>query len=361
MVSANVAGASRPLPSSAGPSSSIAPASLLPAPFSGVPGADEKPRPFYNLGLSCFINASLTALFGPQAFRDTLSRIFHTDEERLRTHLWPVAVSLSGTHQESPAEPAITHEERLAITLAASLRAPTDLDPILRGRSIVPYLFTKHFYNGVQEDANEFLQTSMNDISAPRLHAQCQGMDRPILRCRDCQRERASEPEWFNWLNLSLEHDRRLHRTVQDALNAHLEPELLQDRDFQFRCTNPECQSTRLPYKTSHFNVLPQVLCIQLKRWRSHRVQDALLHDVQCDEELLCQNAVYVRRSIVCHQGSTPKSGHYTCRLHYPSRNGDWWYYNNSERRAASPAELLTTTPVRGSIERTYLAFYERK
>ena len=233
---------------------------MLPTPFSRVPGADDKPRPFYNLGLSCFINASLTALFGPQAFRQALSQIFVSDEQRLRNHLWPVAVSISGRHQESTAEPAITHEERLAVTLAASLRAPTDLDPILRGRSMIPYLFTKHFYHDDQEDANEFLQTIMNEDNAPRLHAQCQGLDRPTLRCRECHTERRATPEWFNWLNLSLEHDGQLHRTIQDALNAHLQPELLTDRDFQFRCRNPDCQSTRLPYKTSHLNVLPQVL-----------------------------------------------------------------------------------------------------
>ena len=95
-------------------------------------------------------------------------------------------------------------------------------------------------------------------------------------------------PKCFSWLSLSLEHEGRLHQTVQAALNAHLQPELLTDKDFQFRCNNPECQSTRLPYKTSNLTVLPKVLCILLKRWRGHGVADALLHDVQCDEQLLC-------------------------------------------------------------------------
>ena len=333
----------------------------MPAPFSGVPGADDKPRPFFNLGNSCFINASLTALFGPQAFRNTLSQIFSNDEHRLRQHLWATAVSMSGTHQESIAEPAMTHEERLAVTLAASLRAPTAQDPCVRGRSIIPYLFTKHFYNAEQEDAHEFLVTILTELNAPRLHAHCEGCDTPVLRCRDCSTERDATPEMFSWLSLSLEHEGKLHHAVQAALNAHLQPELLTDEDFQFRCSNPECQSTRLPYKTSNLTVLPQVLCIQLKRWRGHHVGAALLHDVQCDEEIHCGTTLYVRRSIVCHMGSTPKFGHYTCRLHYPSPNGNWWYYNNAERRRATPEEPFTTTPVKGNTERTYLALYERQ
>ncbi len=58
---------------------------------------------------------------------------------------------------------------------------------------------------------------------------------------------------------------------------------------------------------------------------------------------------------------STPRSGHYTCRLYYPAANSAWWYYNNSERRVATPVEVLTTAPVRGSVERAYLAFYENE
>ena len=161
-----------------------------------------------------------------------------------------------------------------------------------------------------------------------------------------------------HWMNLSLVHDGAVHRTLQAAMDAHFQPELLQGEDFRCLCTNPACQSTRLPFKDSVLAVPPQVLCIQLKRWRTNH--DALLHDVQCDEELRCQGTLYVRRSVICHMGSTPKSGHYTCRIHYPASNGTWWYYNNSERRQATPHELLTIGPVRGNAERAYLLFYER-
>ena len=341
-------------------SSAVGGTPVLSRPFLRIPGSDDKPRPFFNLGNSCFINAALTALFGPVAFRNVLAQIFEEDEARLRRHLWSTAVSISGTHREKVAAPAITHEERLAVTYATSLRAPTDLDDVPRGRAIIPYLFTHRFYHRNQEDANEFLNTIMMEANAPRLYQTCQGLDNPILRCRDCHTERRSEPEWFNWLNLSLVHDEHLHVTIQEALDAHFQPELLTDEDFPFRCANPHCHSTQLPYKISHLTIPPQVLCIQLKRWRTHRVEDALLHVVRCDEELRCQGVLYVRRSVVCHMGDTPKRGHYTCRIQYPSPNGEWWYYNNSERRLATPAELITTTPVRGSMERTYLAFYER-
>lgn len=327
-----------------------------------VPGVDDKPRPFFNLGHSCFINAALTALFGPMAFRQQLLQIFQTNEERLRRTLWPTAVSISGTHREPVIAPAILHEERLAVTYVTSLRAPSETDNIARGRAIIPYLFTHRFYHRNQEDANEFLQALMTEADAPRLHRICQGLDTPILRCRYCHSERRSAPEWFNWLSLPLVHDGvNLHMTVQEALNAYFEPELLTDTDFRYRCDNAECQSVELPYKVHDLTVLPHVLCLQLKRWRTNRVEDALLHDVRCDEEIQCNDTIYVLKSVVCHMGSTPRSGHYTCRLYYPAANSAWWYYNNSERRVATPVEVLTTAPVRGSVERAYLAFYEKR
>ena len=100
-------------------------------------GADDKPRPFYNLRNTCFINASLTTLFGPKPCRQVLSQIFHNDEERLRTQLWPVAVSRTGTRRVSHVA-SFTHEERLAVTYATSLRPSTEHDPIPRGNATIP-------------------------------------------------------------------------------------------------------------------------------------------------------------------------------------------------------------------------------
>ena len=95
-------------------------------------GIDDKPRPFYNLGNSCFINASLTAPFGPSSFRTAILEIFRADEQRLRNALWFSAVSLSGRCPESPTTVPITHEERLAVTYVASRLAPTATERSMR-------------------------------------------------------------------------------------------------------------------------------------------------------------------------------------------------------------------------------------
>ena len=87
---------------------------------------------------------------------------------------------------------------------------------------------------------------------------------------------------------------------------------------------------------------------------------DALLHGVMCEPEVRCGGAHYALRAVICHMGSTPKSGHYTCRIHYPTLAGSWWYYSNSERRLARPGEVGTTAKVAGSVERAYIAFYEQ-
>ena len=93
-------------------------------------GIDDKPRPFYNLGNSCFINASHTALFGPSPFRTAILDIFSADEQRLRNALWKTAISPSGKSPESLSTVPITHEERLAVTYVASRRAPTATDNV---------------------------------------------------------------------------------------------------------------------------------------------------------------------------------------------------------------------------------------
>ena len=205
-----------------------------------------------------------------------------------------------------------------------------------------------------------FLQNLLNADETPNLFRACEGLDSPILRCRVCASERATEPEGFSWLNLHLLRENQVHQSLQEALNAYFEPELLKDTDQHFLCANPNCQSTQLPYKVSNLTIAPQVLCIQLKRWHSHRLQDAILQNVHCEEEIVCQGFRYELHSVICHMGETPKFGHYTCRIRYPASSGNWWYYNNSTRRTASTGEIHTTSLVMGNVERSYLAFYEK-
>ena len=204
-------------------------------------GIDDKPRPFYNLGNSCFINASLTALFGPSPFRTAILDIFRADEQRLRNALWFSAVSPSGRCPESPTTVPITHEEHLAVMYVASRRAPTATDNVACGRAVVPWLFTRPFYHRDPEDAHEFIRALFSE--APRLNALAQGLDTPILRCSVCGSERLAAPEWFTQLTLALRHeDHARSDSVQTALDTFPEPEIM-PTDFRWRCDNAACPS----------------------------------------------------------------------------------------------------------------------
>ena len=326
-------------------------------------GIDDKPRPFYNLGNSCFINASLTALFGPSPFRTAILDIFRADEQRLRNALWKTAISPSGKSPESPTTVPITHEERLAVTYVASRRAPTATDNVACGKAVVPWLFTRRFYDRDPEDAHEFLRALFSE--APRLNALAQGLDTPILRCSVCGSERLAFPEDFTQLGLALRHENHGRvDSVQTALDIFLEPEIM-PADFLWVCDNADCPSPRQrPTFTHNLTTKPDVLCIQLKRWSNDPTTGAQTHethDVLCNDELLCQGQAYDLRSVICHIGGTVKHGHYTCRVHHPASGGTWWYYNNSHRRLATPAEVNATARVRGNVERAYLVFYEKR
>ena len=148
--------------------------------------------------------------------------------------------------------------------------------------------------------------------------------------------------------------------SVQAAVDAYSVPVEV-GLGFHWRCDMDGGRgSKRLPLKQHHDSMAPRVLCLQLVRWHAAGIRGALLHDVLFDPEVQCGGARYTLRAVICHMGSTPKSGHNTCRIHYATPSASWWYYSNSERRLARPGEVDTTAKVAGSVERAYIMFYEQ-
>ena len=143
--------------------------------------------------------------------------------------------------------------------------------------------------------------------------------------------------------------------SVQHAVDNYLEPKKVDDI-YRWRCQS--CRSTLPPWKKTEITHHPHTLVLQLMRWGEQ--QRMLKHAVVPDRTLSVDDKAYTLKSIICHQGSTVQSGHYTARIHHPTANGEFWYYNNTMRRLATERELQTDGPEQHCPERSYVLIYDR-
>ena len=318
-----------------------------------TPQHDDKPRPFVNLGASCYINATLTALFGIQTFRETLKNIYDAHAQRLERVLWPAATSHRVRVLEVT-DARTTNEERLAVTFRACFEPQA-------GTGVVPVLFTNRFYNRQQEDAHEFLLRSIaNEESAPMLSAALSGVDAPQLACSRCGWQRPAAIERFNHMSVQIcRMDGSPVHSVQQAMDMYLQPETIHLRDWI--CENNHCVLSRAgdcsPNKVHSITTPPRVLIVQLVHWKNEANRRiCLFHAVTPEMVLDVSGVQYDLKAIVCHIGPDASHGHYTARIHFPAAGGNWWYYNNTARRLAGDEELETT-----AAERSYILMYEQR
>lgn len=317
----------------------------------------SKPKPFCNLGQSCWINATVMAFFGSTVLRNELRRILDRDAE-LCAVIRPVATSPAGFEKECPFHilaPQITDDHRLAVTYELAM------DQRYTPSSLVPYLFTHRYYaaNPEQKDTHEFYLDVM--AAAPILRSMSTVVLQPSLSCTTCNATRRTlESEPFTCLQLPVQReDHTLITTVQAAVNHYFEPEKLDD-EFVWTCE--VCRSQSPPSKAYTVSVFPSTLVIQLLRWQQGEgAGQSLNHAVQPDHELTVQNEQYVLRSIICHIGTGAASGHYTARIYHPTPSGTFWYYNDRVRRIATGDDLSTAIPILGTNEKSYIVFYDKK
>ena len=321
---------------------------------------DDKPRPFVNLGLSCYINAGVMACFGVPSFREVLYNVYETRRKRLDMSLLPAATNPSiGARPVilEVANPHTTDEERLAVTFKAAFEPPA-------GKAMLPRLFTNRLYKRSQEDVMEMLLDSvLNQSQAPSLGQVCAGFDAPKLVCPQCAWQRDAFPEAFTTLSLPVRtEDGTYVCSVQDALNCYFEPEPV---SVDWCCQNEDCPLHNVidckPLKHHRISIHPQVLVLSLKRWQREVRRDgsvraeALLHAVTPERCVQVQGMNYELKSVICHIGDSLDSGHYTCFINFPAAGGAWWYYNDTERRLATEHELATSCR-----QKSYVLFYEK-
>ena len=123
--------------------------------------------PMSNVGLSCYINATLAALYASRHVRQHIAAFQHPGS-------------------------------RLAKTFMAAVAQ--------RGHSMQPTQLTqKPFYNKAQRDAQEFLGEILATDSDNGVESLCRGHGRSRLRCRSCGYSRASAgSEAFTCLHVPI-------------------------------------------------------------------------------------------------------------------------------------------------------------
>ena len=199
----------------------------------------------------------------------------------------------------------------------------------------IPRLLVEQYYNGQQEDANEFIECLLGSDGCSRAVAPWIGIDEPEFRCRVCGWSRAAAAECFSSLHLPLVRQRLpaeiaqdcsvdIITTVQDAVNDYFRGEIV-ETFTSWKCERPGCSSTLPPVKTHVVREPPRLLRLQLKRWWHIGMENALLHHVDPTEEITLGGFVCKLRSIVVHLGSSCKSGHYIALVRRQVRDEAWY------------------------------------
>ena len=220
---------------------------------------------------------------------------------------------------------------------------------------MIPHVLWSTFYHGEQEDASEFLMRLLNaETGSPRLAPLFAGLDIPELACtgESCGYRRPAAQEAFNTIVVQLRgEDGRLCPDVQTAVASYMQPEI-QEADFRWLC--PACGSTAPPRKEHRVTVTPEVLLVQLCRWRDGTASGAILDAVHVNERIRFAGSQYRLSSSIMHMGSRPTSGHYLTCARHESAGDAWFLYNDTLRRFVREGERESS-----ETNKSYILFYE--
>ncbi|XP_019853089.1 PREDICTED: ubiquitin carboxyl-terminal hydrolase 36-like [Amphimedon queenslandica] len=229
-------------------------------------------------------------------------------------------------------------------------------------------VFAKHFRNGHQEDAHEFLryfidslqrislighQPSKLDVFSKHttvIHQIFGGYHRSQVKCLKCKRfSNTYDP----LLDISL--DIKGCPSLQKALFSSIKPDLL-DEENKYAC--PFCKELTRAKKQLTVHVLPKVLTIQLKRFEFNTMFGGKINKtVQYPEHLDMRPFMsdkegphewYRLYAVLVHYGYSCHSGHYYCYVR--NSNGVWYSMNDSMVNQVSKATVLS--------QQAYLLFY---
>ena len=224
-----------------------------------------------NLGTSCFINAGIQALLAAPQLPESIQRGASAAERALRN----------------------------VIALAGS--SPT---------AFVPRALTELYYHNRQEDCSEFVLGLLHACGS--CHGIFAGQEQPRLRCRHCGYSRTLPAERFLSLQLPLMTERRI-RSVQEALDAYVTAEYIQEGIDDWCCLSDECFDAGVvmdaPIHQTQISNWSEALMLCLKRWDStHGLLD---HEVYCNGTVTAAGQTYRLQALVTHIGDNAMAGHY--------------------------------------------------
>ena len=161
--------------------------------------------------------------------------------------------------------------------------------------------------------------------------------------------------EAFTSLDIDIEN----HASLAAALRTFLNDEETVSLE-SWAC--PRCGDTSAPAKRNSLHHKPEVLCVQLRRFRTDfrpgvdavATHTYLKKHVHCEETLTIEDTHYSQCARIYHKGETLRTGHYYAICRHERPEGPWWYYNDRERRLARPEDDDA------SQARVYLALYAK-
>ena len=323
-----------------------------------------RPRAFVNLGVSCWINACLQALWTPVAVKLELHRIFNAlpRGERERLVVANAGRSRFDLRSSKPDGSLESLRSRIGDTgaeehmLAATFTAACVGDFT---KPMVPYWITDYFYQQRQEDASEFLtRFILNSQSSPSLVPLFVGRETSVLVCSACGHRQPLASHPVHELELPIYDAARAAPalcTVQEALDFYMHGD-----EVERRAACDGCGQVSLTYRLERIAAeLPQVLLLCLKRWEWGR-EAPLDHAVEPSDPLIHGGATYRLCSGVIHLGANARAGHYIAVAKHTTPGGLWWLYDDADRRLATPEQVRASGVYRGRRMKLYLVMYER-
>ena len=285
--------------------------------------------PYQNMGTSCYINATLHALFASPTVVQFLKgyciqnaawflRMIQ-DKQRAMTEL------VSSSNMAADARLAMTFAECYFLADA--------------GVSIFPqrYLESPFYMSGQQQDCVEFFKTILSGGSTEVVDVEhvFQGSEVFYLKCPSCFHcESLSDGKAFPFtcLDLSITSQYGVCTNVQEAL------------DYRFACTPvdstfawkgcPACGTTTgRPFHQQRLRDAPQTLVVQLKRFvHTGQFISKLSHNVQATTIISIEGHTYKLCSAVVHRGDA-YSGHYWAMTLEQSQGTPRWYTVNDSQK----------------------------